>query len=303
MAQQSPPSDGEIRALQDRLAEMATFPAAGPVVCAVSGGADSLALLVLARHVGLTVTAVHVDHGLREHSADEADVVAEVVARFGAAFRSERVVVDPGPNLEARARAARYAVLPPDVLTGHTLDDQAETMILNLMRGAGLHGMAGMRSDVRRPLLGLRRADTHALCDALGLRPVIDPSNDDPAFRRNRVRHEVLPLLAEVAGRDVAPILARQAALFANVADLVDAQAATLDPTDAHALARAPEVLATAAIRQWLRPLLHGAPPDQATVARVMAVAHGECRATEVTGGWRVRRSAGRLRLEPPTPV
>src|SRR5688572_2097535 len=89
------------------------FPTAGTVVtCAVSGGADSLALLVLATAAGLDVTAVHVDHGLRPGSAGEADVVAAAAERFGAAFRAERVVVELGPNLEARARAARYAVLP-----------------------------------------------------------------------------------------------------------------------------------------------------------------------------------------------
>ncbi|HEY5110018.1 MAG TPA: ATP-binding protein, partial [Acidimicrobiales bacterium] len=122
-----------------------TFPPPGdPLVCGVSGGPDSLALLVLATAAGCRVTAVHVDHGLRTGSADEAGVVAEVAARFGAGFRSERVVVADGPNLEARARAARHAVLPEGTLLGHTADDQAETMLLNLLRGAGLDGLAAM---------------------------------------------------------------------------------------------------------------------------------------------------------------
>src|SRR3954468_66893 len=172
------------------------LPAAGTAVtCAVSGGADSLALLVLACAAGLDVAAVHVDHGLRPGSADEAPVVASAAARFGARFRAERVDVGDGPNLEARARAARYAVLPPDVLTGHTADDQAETVLVNLLRGAGIDGLAGMRQDGRRPLLGLRRRETRALCEQLGLPPVEDPSNDDARFVRNRVRHELLPLM------------------------------------------------------------------------------------------------------------
>ena len=108
----------------------------------MSGGADSLALLVLARAAGCAVTAVHVDHGLRAGSAREADVVRDAAARFDAAFRLVQVAVAPGPNLEARAREARYAALPPGVLTGHTLDDRAETMVLNRLRGAGPDGMA-----------------------------------------------------------------------------------------------------------------------------------------------------------------
>ncbi|MHB1854368.1 MAG: ATP-binding protein, partial [Acidimicrobiales bacterium] len=98
----------------------------------MSGGADSLALLVLAVATGRAVTAFHVDHGLRPGSAAEADRVAAAAAGLGAGFRALSVEVEPGPNLEARARAARRAVLPPDASTGHTADDQAETVLLNL---------------------------------------------------------------------------------------------------------------------------------------------------------------------------
>ncbi len=156
-----------------------------------------------------------------------------------------------GPNLEARARAARYGVLPADVLTGHTADDQAETMLLSLLRGAGLDGLAGMRR-ARRPLLDLRRIETRALCRYLRLTPLDDPTNDSPAIRRNRVRHELLPLIDDIAERDVVPILARQADLLRDEADLLDELAAGLDPTDAHALAAAPVALARRAIRRWL---------------------------------------------------
>ena len=210
-----------------------------PVTCAVSGGPDSLALLALATHAGCRVTAVHVDHGLRPGSAAEADVVRAAAERFGAGFRAEVVAVAPGPNLEARARAARYGVLPPDVLTGHTADDQAETVLLNLVRGAGLDGLAGM-GPARRPLRRLRRRETVALCAELGLCPVVDPTNTDPAFRRNRVRHELIPLLEAIAARDVVPVLARQADLVRDDAALLDELAAAIDPTDAGALAAAP---------------------------------------------------------------
>lgn len=281
----------------DELLARCDLPAAGTaVVLAVSGGADSLALLALAAHAGCRITVVHVDHGLRPGSADEAGVVADAAARFAARFRTETVTVPPGPNLEARARAARYAALPVDALTGHTADDQAETVVLNLLRGAALDGLAGYRPE-RRPLRRLRRSETRALCAELGLEPVHDPSNDDPAFRRNRVRHEVLPLLDAVAARDVTPVLARQADLLRDDAALLDELAEALDPTDAAALAAAPPALARRALRTWLRSGDERHPPDAATVERALAVARGAATGTDVGGGRAVRRSKGRLHL------
>jgi tRNA(Ile)-lysidine synthase len=273
------------------------FPAAGAAVtCAVSGGADSLALLVLAREAGCEATAVHVDHGLRAGSAVEAEVVEAAAVRFGARFRGERIDVGAGPNLEARARAARYAVLPPDALTGHTADDQAETVLLNLLRGAGLDGLAGM-DPARRPIRRLRRAETVALCSSLGLTPVADPSNADPIHRRNRVRAELLPLAAAIAERDVVDVLARQADVLRDDAAFLDELSLALDPTDAAALAGAPPVLARRAVRRWLRTGDERHPPDAATVERVLAVARKEATGTDVGGGRRVARSAGRLSL------
>jgi tRNA(Ile)-lysidine synthase len=293
------PSGGEpVAALLARC----DFPPAGTAVtCAVSGGADSLALLVLATEAGCRVTAVHVDHGLRPLSGEEAEVVRAAAVRVGAAFRAVRVEVEPGPNLEARARAARYAALPPDALTGHTADDQAETVLLNLLRGAGLDGLAGM-DPRRRPLRRLRRRETRALCDTLGLTPVDDPSNRDPAYRRNRVRHELLPLLDDIAARDVVPILARQTDVAREDVALLDELSAAVDPCDARQLAAAPAPLARRAVRRWLRAGGPGGeeqhPPDGASVDRVLAVARGEAVACELPGGWRVARSRGRLRLD-----
>jgi tRNA(Ile)-lysidine synthase len=276
-----------------------TFPPPGtPLVCAVSGGPDSLALLVLACAAGTTVTAVHVDHGLRPGSAAEAGIVAAAASRFGAAFRPETVVVGEGPNLEARARAARREALGPEAATGHTMDDQAETVLLNLLRGSGLDGLAGMRPGRRHPILGLRRAETEGLCASVGLDPVRDLSNHDPRFLRNRVRHELLPLCCDLAGRDLVPVLARQAGLLADEGDLLDDLAAGIDPSDSAALAAAPGPLARRAARRWLR---HDGPypPDLAAVERVLGVARGEVRATDVAPGVRVRRSNGRLSIAP----
>jgi tRNA(Ile)-lysidine synthase len=279
----------------DALLGRCRFPPPGTAVtCAVSGGPDSLALLVLAVEAGCAVTAVHVDHGARP-AAPETAVVHAAAERFGAAFEAVAVEVAPGPNQEERWRDARRRVLPPDALTGHTADDLAETVLLNLARGAGLDGLSGIRPGPTKPMLALRRAETQALCAALGLEPVIDPSNTDPAFRRNRVRHELLPLLDDIAERDVAAVIARQARLLGDDADLLDALAADVDPTDARALVAAPVALARRAVRRWLT---RDHPPDAATVERVLGVARCEAKACELPGGGRVVRSGMRLRRE-----
>ncbi|MGO8874105.1 MAG: tRNA lysidine(34) synthetase TilS [Acidimicrobiales bacterium] len=280
-----------------------TFPDPGTdLVCGVSGGADSLALLLLATAAGCRVTAVHVDHGLRPGSAGEAERVASVAARFGAAFRAERVVVADGPNLEARARQARRRALGPDAATGHTADDQAETVLANLLRGAGVSGLAAMRAGPRHPLLDLRRTETEALCDHFGLEALRDPSNDDPRFVRNRIRHELLPLCSDIARRDVVPLLARQARVLAGDAEVLDAVASLVDGSDAAALSAAPDPVARRSVRRWLAgddPY----PPPLDAVERVLEVARSERRATELPGGRRVSRSHGRLSLAPADPV
>jgi len=277
-----------------------TFPSPGTTVdCAVSGGPDSLALLVLAVEAGLMVTAWHVDHGLRPGSDAEGERVAVVADSLGAAAVSVTAMVGDGPNLEARAREARLDALPDGVLTGHTADDQAETVLLNLLRGSGIHGSAGIGDPGRRPLLGLRRSETRAFCVACGLEPLDDPMNVDPRFVRNRIRNEVLPLLAEVSDRDPVPLLARHAGLAGEAVVLLDALIADIDPTDARTLAVLSPELARLALRGWLTGLLGGRPPDAAAIDRVFDVAGGLVRATEVTGGLRIERSRGRLRPLP----
>ncbi|MBI4883803.1 MAG: tRNA lysidine(34) synthetase TilS [Actinobacteria bacterium] len=270
-----------------------TFPPAGTAVsCAVSGGADSTAMLALAVAANCHATAIHVDHGLRDDSAAEAAIVEATALRLGAAFRSVRVEVGRGPNQEARARAARYGALPTDVMTGHTADDQAETLIVNLLRGAASAGLGAMRPGPRRPILALRRHETAALCAELGLTVVHDPSNDDPRHLRNRVRHELLPLIADMSRRDPVPVLVRQADIARADADFLDDLAKEVDPTDAHSLMAAPKALARRAVRRWLSA---DHPPDAATVERVLAVAGGEAVATDIGGGKSVRRSRQKL--------
>ena len=291
--------------------ERTTFGCGGPppVVVGCSGGADSTALLALAVDAELAPVAVHVDHGLRAGSAGEADFVATVAERLGAAFRSVCVSIAPGPNLEARAREARYDALEQaraatgasKVLVGHTADDQAETVLLNVLRGAATAGLAGMpptRDRIARPLLGWRRADTRALCEQRGLPVLDDPMNHDGSFRRVAIRHEVMPLLERIAGRDLTPVLARQAALLREETEFLDALAVAAWPgpdgrAEAAALRSLPPVLARRALRNWL-----GAPPPSADeLARVLAVADGHARAVELAGGRAVHRTRGVLVL------
>lgn len=281
---------------------------------AVSGGPDSMALMVLARAAGLEGRAVHVDHGLRCGSDAEAGLVEAAAVALGFGFESRRVEVGAGPDLEARARRARYAVLPEGVLTGHTMDDQAETVLLNIVRGAALDGLRGMSGTevsgppVRRPLLGLRRRETAEVCRAAGIEPFDDPSNRDPRFRRNRIRSEVLPLLDDVAGRDVAPLIARLAVLAGEDLEVLEGMASQVDPTSTESLRAVSTPLARRAVRGWLRwdPAAFDAeahPPSLAEVERVLAVARGRYQACEVSGGRRVARTAGRLRIVAPAPA
>ena len=285
------------------LAARAVFPTgadpAGAVLrCAVSGGADSVALLALAVATGRPVTAVHVDHCLRPGSADEADQVAELARRWGADVEVHRLDVGDGPDLEARARRVRHAAVGPHGLWGHTADDQAETVLLRLVRGTGPHGLAAMRPE-RHPLLALRRSETRELCAHLDVGVVDDESNRDPRFDRVRIRHEVLPLLDDVARRDVVPVIARLAAQAAELDELVDLLAGEVDATSVPALRAAPAPVAVAAFRRWWSDATGGLPPpDAAAIERVRAVVDGRSRSCDVARGWTLRRRSGRLRLE-----
>lgn len=223
-------------------------PAGRPVLVACSGGPDSLALAAavafVAPRLGLRAGLITVDHGLQADSAR----VAEEVRRWagGAGFDPVEVatvrVADRPGGPEAGAREARYEALvdaarrldASAVLLGHTRDDQAETVLLGLARGSGARSLAGMAPVaglLRRPLLGVPRATTAAACVASGLRPWHDPHNDDPAYGRVRVRHEVLPVLEEALGPGVTEALARTAGLLRADADALDALANDLAAT------------------------------------------------------------------------
>ncbi len=218
------------------------------VLVACSGGADSLALAAAAAFEaprgGLRAGGVIIDHGLQPGSAELTGKVAATLTGLGLdPVRTEAVrVAQPGEvgayrGPEAAARAARYAALDSVaaasgaavIMLGHTLDDQAETVLLGLARGSGARSLAGMpdRScGYLRPLLQVRRSQTRAACTALGLQPWDDPHNRDPAFTRVRVRQNLMPALESALGPGVAEALARTARLLRADADALDAQAA-----------------------------------------------------------------------------
>lgn len=242
------------------------------VTVAVSGGADSLALAVAtaleAPRQGHPIAAATVDHGLQKGSGRRAeDVAAQLLALGYPSVSVLPVRVTGGGGLEAAARRARYDALYPlagtgAVLLGHTLDDQAETVLLGLGRGSGPRSIAGMAAFTApwgRPLLGLRRTDTEAACAEAGLTPWHDPHNDDPAFTRVRLRHEVLPLLEEVLGGGVAAALARTGAQLQEDADVLDTLATDLARSaltgaalQLDVLQPAPPAVRRRAIRWWL---------------------------------------------------
>jgi tRNA(Ile)-lysidine synthase len=293
------------------------------VLVACSGGADSLALAAAvafeAPRAGVAAGAVTVDHGLQPGSADRAADTATVLRNLGLGpVTVVRVDVGRDGGPEAAARTARYRALrtaaaehEARIALGHTLDDQAETVLLGLGRGSGPRSVAGMvveNPPFWRPLLGIRRAITRAACAALELPVWEDPWNDDPAYTRVRLRTDALPLLEDVLGGGVAGALARTAALLREDLDLLDGLART--ELDRHAddaglpaaeVAALPAALRRRVLRGWLR---DGGVPDLqavhlAAVDALLAAWRGQGR-VDLPGGAGVVRTSGRLVLLPP---
>jgi tRNA(Ile)-lysidine synthase len=295
------------------------------VLTACSGGADSLALAAALAfegpRQGLRCGGITVDHGLQPGSAAQAGRVRDTLAGLGLdPVRAVTVTVaEPGSGRgyagpEAAARAARYAALDGQadaaaILLGHTLDDQAETVLLGLARGSGARALAGMApvsGRYRRPLLDIRRAQTGAACAALGLRAWQDPHNADPAYARARVRHALLPALEDQLGPGVAQALARTAAQLRSDADALDdlAAAASRRIADGQpglpvaALAAEPPAIRGRLLRAAA--LAAGAPPGALArehVTRLDALVTGwrGQRGVDLPGGVRGQRRYGRL--------
>jgi len=304
---------------------LAAVPSGVGLLAAVSGGPDSTTMvhLVSLARPDVDLEIVHVRHGLRDDAADAA-VAAAHAAELEARYTEVRVEVrDGGRGQEAAARAARYDALLRRadaggfawVAVGHTADDQAETVLLNLVRGAGLRGLGGMRPvrtagrvRIVRPLLRIRRSDVAAFVAGEGLTAVADPTNRDPRQRRSRARHEVLPLLERLAGGpgDAVASLNRLAELARTDTDALDALAAE------HAARLVVVWGRTRAIRRELLRLLPralsarilrlmaaavGGDLSADAVARVLALASGE--ALHITGSALVSCGGGWLGFAP----
>ena len=210
------------------------------VLIGVSGGADSVALLHvlmnLASALRLRLHVLHVDHGLRPDSAHDAEFVRALGARLGVPVDAVGVSVGAG-SVEAAARAARHAALEAAaerlgaarIALGHTADDQAETLMMRVLEGTGVRGLAGIppvRGRVIRPLIESRHREAVAALTTAGLSWLEDPSNRDPRFFRNRVRHALLPRLADEAGGDLVARLGRLARRAREAVDALDSLAA-----------------------------------------------------------------------------
>jgi tRNA(Ile)-lysidine synthase len=304
------------------------------VLVAVSGGADSVALLhlllSLAPELSLKLHVLHVDHGLRPDSDRDAEFVRRLAARLGVPADVARVTVPREGSVEAAARAERYAALDAHarrvgaqrVAVGHTADDQAETVLMRMLAGAGVRGLAGIpavRGRIIRPLIEVRRADLVELLEAAGLGWVEDPSNRETRFLRNRIRHELLPLLGASYRPDVVATLDRIARLCRETVDAIERVArreldglavhdddALLLPHDA--LAKLPAPLAAEVLRQAAA-RLGGRAPLRAWAHRGLArvLASPAPRRAFRLGGVVVEVSSGRVRLaagqRPPLPT
>lgn len=240
----------------------------GPVAVALSGGADSLALTAAAAAEAPEVVALVVDHGLQSGSAAVAATAARQATALGCVdARVLTVTVGTDGGMEAAARRARYDALrdargESAVLIGHTLDDQAETVLLGLSRGSGPRSIAGMApwdAPWGRPLLGVRRTVTWQACGDLGIAAFEDPHNVDDAFSRVRLRREVLPLLEDVLGGGVAQALGRTATQVREDSQVLDALAVDLlhsagagDDLSVTVLTDVPPALRRRTLRLWL---------------------------------------------------
>jgi tRNA(Ile)-lysidine synthase len=298
------PAIAEVRnAVRDTLDDLDTGEL---VLAACSGGGDSLALAAalafVAPRAGLRAGGVTVDHGLQEGSVQRAAAVAALMSKLGL-DPVRAIAVTPATGNEAAARAARYNALDETarewnaktVLLGHTLDDQAETVLLGLARGSGSRSLAGMparRGLYRRPLLGLRRATTAAACAELGLDPWQDPHNHDFRFTRARVRHRLIPALEEALGPGVAEALARTASQLRADAECLDdlafAESGQLrgncsDPAglDASSLKVLPAAIRTRVLRDAA--IMAGCPRGALTAGHVERI-------EELVTGWRGQR-------------
>jgi len=305
------------------------FATGSRVLVGVSGGPDSLCLLHslvrLRRLLRVEPWCFHFDHALRDGSERDAAYVRAQARRLGVQFLDRRAGSRPprGASVEAWARDQRYGAMREALeelgggvlAVGHTADDQAETVLLALVRGGGLDALGGMSPVSRpvvRPLLEVTRQETEAFCRALGLRPRRDPMNEDPSYLRVAVRSRAIPLLEDAVGRNLRATFARVAALLRQDAELLDLLSRQAEPDvltlgaegpllRAQALRGLPAPLASRIIRRAILGL--GTLPDASQIEAVLALASARPgQEASLPGGLQARRSKEYVRLSRPSP-
>jgi tRNA(Ile)-lysidine synthase len=325
MLPERPLRDGFLNQLDAHLRGELALPPGARLCVAYSGGTDSTALLAavaaLAPIRGYGVRAIHVHHGLQPEADAWEGVCRRNCTALEVSLQRLRWTegVGPGESEEAAARRGRYellasALVPGEwLLTAHQADDQAETLLLFLARGAGLDGLAGIEpkrsfgeGHLARPLLPFRRTELAAFVARCGLETVTDPTNSDPRFARPRVRHSLLPCLTQAMGEGAVASAARSAGLLQDarqvVEDVVTDRLAEMESVpgmlSAAHLAAEPPARGRLVLREALR--RRGLPrPDRASLERARALAEGSAEGSVAWPGARVRRSGDRLLLTP----
>lgn len=284
-----------------------------PFVVALSGGADSAAQAFLAARTGELRSCLHVHHGL-PGSDSLADAARSIADTIGAKLETVSVTVPPGPSPENQARIARFEAfgrVVPDamnVLLAHTRNDQAETVLLNLIRGSGTRGLTAMSyhraPNIYRPLLDVTRSETRELAALAGLPFVDDPSNRDLAIRRNKIRAEILPRLEEL-NPNLVDALARLARQTADDEALLESRAAQIPiwgdehgvSVSASALLVVPFPVQVRVLRRLVASIREGGGITSAELDRISQVLDGSTAAAQLESGLRVTREGALLRL------
>jgi tRNA(Ile)-lysidine synthase len=279
----------------------------GRILIACSGGADSVALAVIASDHKADCVLAYVEHSINPETFDCERIVKNAADVLGFEFALQRL--DPTQwedtsNLEERARELRYQALENlrkehncDVIaTAHHADDVVETFLINLVRGggSGAASLSPRRGNIVRPLLSWRKDQLVQIVKDAGLEYFSDPANDDSRFVRNRIRHEVIPLLDDIAGRDVTELIARTAKSLREDEEFLRRLAKSMWPKDkptTNDLAQLDPVLQVHALRAWIS----GMPPSREEMDRILGVVHKERTATQISGHRTIRRSGGVL--------
>ena len=288
----------------------------GPLVVALSGGADSATLLYLCSDFGRQVRALHVNHGLA-YSGMMQSAACDVAQRLGIDLDVVEVTVHDGPSPEGQARRARYSAFADKtsegemLLTGHTRDDSVETTLMNLVRGTGIRGLAGIppyRSpNIHRPMLAITRNETREIAALALLGFVDDPMNDDPALTRNVVRSQVIPLLSSLNPR-LTDSVTRLASAAASDSLYLDRAAAQIpvqvgDRSSAVAIGElltAPGPVADRLLKNLLTHVVGSGDVTAETLERVWSVARGSGGSQDISSGIVVKRTGAMLVVEAP---